>query len=1002
MFWLAVFLWVGFTIIGELLRPKPKFDAPTPSGIGDFSVPTAQAGRAIPAIFGTVKLRSPNVVWYGDLVVTAIKEKVKTGIFSSKTVTKGYKYSLGQQMVLCHGPVDAITEMRFDDRAVRVENKYMLKPISIDTNDGLSWRDQYLSNLNAALVAAVGEDEASDFSHIKEIAATSHELIFNMTPVPTVMDGMTWTFKARTRRNTGTWTLPRGVYCEIYKDGLLVHQFRMEPTSSGAFWTPFTADFSASEIAALRAGSPANFKARIFSADGGVGQGQFSWIQVQITAALGSIPDGWDSEGRMQITVNEPALFGGEEREGGIVGRFDFYRGSADQNANDYLQTAIGVPLPGYKGLAYVVARRPYVGTSPYLKLISFVVRRCPNGLGMTGGMHNINGDANPACIIHDVLTNATWGCGVPASLIDADSFIEAGKTLFAEGLGVSMIFDSQDDASALIGEVLRHADGVVFVDPATGRLRLKLARPDYQVSDLIRLDESSGGLTTVKMVRPSWNETRNIVKVHYVERAQNFTDRVAQAQDLANIQSRGGEVSEDEFSFRGLSSAAAAQLAAARVLRTVCYPLAALELETNRRAWRLRPGELFRLTWGPLGIADMACRVTRIRLGDPRDGRIMVDAVEDIFGVAWTAYSNPGGTEWVDPIQPPAIFAAKALVESPYAMVVGPERVVLTLAGNGSPAAVGYQVWSDPAGSIYAHTNDVGKITPIGLLDGGPGSGDIGYTSQVLRIVKGAGMESLVNPTEGDFLAGSAVLLIDDEFMAWTVLGDNGDGTVSVNVVRGVMDTTPVPHAGGSRVWFVSDGAGATQLTPYLTDVTVRAKLLGFNSKATRELADESEVSVTTVSRAQRPYVPTNFKINGESYPVLIAGALALTWDHRNRLGAWTFDNAGLTASPEAGTTYTIRLYDQLNVLRKTYSGLSGTSQTWTTETADSGLPGSDLNSMVRIEIEAVVSLVSYQIINYMVFRNITEASPVAGSMQGRVARRRRRRRLMAGASSE
>ena len=73
-FWLTFFLFVGFTIIGELLRPKPKFGAPAPSGLGDFQVPTAQEGRPIPAVFGTVRLKGPNVVWYGDLVVDAITE----------------------------------------------------------------------------------------------------------------------------------------------------------------------------------------------------------------------------------------------------------------------------------------------------------------------------------------------------------------------------------------------------------------------------------------------------------------------------------------------------------------------------------------------------------------------------------------------------------------------------------------------------------------------------------------------------------------------------------------------------------------------------------------------------------------------------------------------------------------------------------------------------------------------------------------------------------------
>jgi hypothetical protein len=212
-------------------------------------------------------------------------------------------------------------------------------------------------------------------------------------------------------------------------------------------------------------------------------------------------------------------------------------------------------------------------------------------------------------------------------------------------------------------------------------------------------------------------------------------------------------------------------------------------------------------------------------------------------------------------------------------------------------------------------------------------------------------------------------------------------------------MDTTPVPHPPGSRVWFISDGNGLVSGAPYDADTTVRAKLVPFNTLGVQEIANCPEVSVVLNSRATRPYVPTNFKVNAVAYPVLISGALALTWGHRNRLGTWAYDDAGLTASPEAGCTYTIRLYDSADVLRKTYTALAGTSQTWTTETADSGLPGSDLNTRVRIEIEAVVgALVSFQKINYTVWRVLNSGEWTAEEWNLAMAVRRRRLRATRG----
>ena len=41
--------------------------------------------------------------------------------------------------------------------------------------------------------------------------------------------------------------------------------------------------------------------------------------------------------------------------------------------------------------------------------------------------------------------------------------------------------------------------------------------------------------------------------------------------------------------------------------------------------------------------------------LGPITDGVIRIEAVEDAFGVDWTAYSPPAPSQWVYPLQPPA-----------------------------------------------------------------------------------------------------------------------------------------------------------------------------------------------------------------------------------------------------------------------------------------------------------------------------------------------------------
>ena len=61
------------SFVTAALTPKPE--PPKPSTIDDFDAPTADDGRPIPWVFGTVWIKGPNVVWFGALRSTAIKSK---------------------------------------------------------------------------------------------------------------------------------------------------------------------------------------------------------------------------------------------------------------------------------------------------------------------------------------------------------------------------------------------------------------------------------------------------------------------------------------------------------------------------------------------------------------------------------------------------------------------------------------------------------------------------------------------------------------------------------------------------------------------------------------------------------------------------------------------------------------------------------------------------------------------------------------------------------------
>jgi len=73
MFYVQLILLVVSYFVSAALAPKPP--VPKPAALEDFDIPLAEEGRAIPVVFGEVILKSPSLMWYGDLRTSAIKEK---------------------------------------------------------------------------------------------------------------------------------------------------------------------------------------------------------------------------------------------------------------------------------------------------------------------------------------------------------------------------------------------------------------------------------------------------------------------------------------------------------------------------------------------------------------------------------------------------------------------------------------------------------------------------------------------------------------------------------------------------------------------------------------------------------------------------------------------------------------------------------------------------------------------------------------------------------------
>jgi len=366
-------------------------------------------------------------------------------------------------------------------------------------------------------------------------------------------------------------------------------------------------------------------------------------------------------EDYIRLYINQTELFGGKKKEGGLGGFIQFYRGIATQQPSAYLAEQLGTTPPAYRGLCHAVlvgeaqdipnlaldgglVRGFYVGTSNYPKPLAFVVRRLPDPFGLPA-LKNPDGQANPAFVIAELLTNPIWGKGTPIEKLDAGNFAAAAETLFDEGFGISFQIDNDTEVDAIVLRILEHIDGALYEDPSTGLYNLKLIRDDYDPETILEITDALSG--PPEFGRPSWDSTLNEVKIRYTD--SDFREAIAQAQDSANFKTRG-ELASATFDFPFIRNKELAAKVAMRILKSHCWPLAALRIAVNRKGWPLRIGSPFRFTWNPWGLSGAIFRVTAIDFGSLENGEIEVHAVEDVFAVAHTAFSAPPASEFEEP----------------------------------------------------------------------------------------------------------------------------------------------------------------------------------------------------------------------------------------------------------------------------------------------------------------------------------------------------------------
>jgi len=701
------------------------------------------------------------------------------------------------------------------------------------------------------------------------------------------------------------------------------------------------------------------------------------WKAADLTAWRGPITDNTLS------SVNRPDLFGGEKKEGGLVGPFSVWMGAEDQvlpgaqGSLPSVKGSIGTGLVSdFRGVVTLWFDGMVSAMNPYVKEWKFRVRRWDKGWWQDNPWYPekavvfLNGGQikamNGAHIVYECCTNPQWGRGLPADKLDENSFIAAANTLCGENFGLCIAWYRKEDIDTFINKLCDLLGAVLYTDRETGLIVIRLVRDDYDPDDLPLFTPDSGLLDIKEDDSGSTDSSFNEVIGTGRDPITNQEFQV-RAQNLASFQAQQSVSSLDQ-DYRGIPTKELLGRVVLRDLRANAVGLKRYTVVLDRRGWRIAPGMPFRVSDPKRGISNIVLRAGEIDDGNMLNGQISIKTIQDVFGLPETSYVVPAEPGWTPPPSVAVPAAEERLIEASY-------RDIYLLVGAGDAE-------SAPVDAAYIGQLALAPNTTSYQYDlATRADGEPEYSVDVTGSFTGnAKLQDDISETEtevvltdisdvGPDTVGQA-LYIGEELVR---LDAFDEGTSTATIARGTGDTIPQTHSAGDILWTIDDDL-ISDGRAYTEGETVFAKVLTRISSDVLALEDAAEQSIELVGRQGRPYPPSDVQVDGDSIYALDGehNEPVITWGTRNRVtqSDQLIDHFDASVAPEDGTTYNIRIYpyDDPDTAVRTVTGIAATTWTYdaTMQTADNA------PSIVYIELESERDgIVSWQHYRFQVFLN-------------------------------
>lgn len=634
-------------------------------------------------------------------------------------------------------------------------------------------------------------------------------------------------------------------------------------------------------------------------------------------------------------------IFGGEKKEGGVEGSLQLLRGHATQIVPAWIKTLLGGRVPEFRGVTTLFFDGLVCMINPYPKPWKIRVRRTTSGwdgdvwqptlatIWMRDGTIKA---MNPMHIIYECLTNRDWGRGYPRAWLNDPRLTEIAQVLFDENFGMCLRWARSGELGEFIQMVIDHIGGSLYVDRTNGLISMDLLRADYDPVTLPTFTYSTGLLSIEEAETSSQEDIINEVIVTWKDPIKD-QERQVRVHNLASLQASDGGKNSSKTDYAGAPVPELAARLAQRDLKANATSLKRFKVTLDRRAWRIKPGDVFRVAAPDKDVYNVVLRAGKVNSGTNTDGKITVEAVLDVFGLPASSFLAQPPSEWQPPSRVPVPADRLMVREATYRDLVlsmGPgdlqtvtddSGAIATLVAKPTDLSQGYNLATQAAGEEFVQRGS-GTFLPTART-----ATSVTFADSTIAFTDAVDM-GLVRPGIAVQVGPEIVSLIDIDAVGNTM-----------TVGRGCVDTVPRAHSAGSDIFFIIDEPGSDD-REYVMGESVQARVLPYTSSSQLEQIDADTLSVAIAARQGRPWPPANVRVNGE--PLSGSGGAAsggnqitLTWAHRDRkiIQDQLLPHGSASVGPEPGTTYTIRVYqteDSVTPVR-TVSGLTGTTWTYT-----------------------------------------------------------------------